>query len=369
MAIALVVLCNAAVDSLAPSPGARHLLSSGWMGVDLFFVLSGWLVGGLYWRERERFGTVHVGRFWARRWLRTVPPYLVALHVVFVAKRFVTGSGEPYDAGYLLFVQNYAPTIPYWAVSWSLCVEEHVYLALPLVLGAAARVRRGVLPVLGAIAVASFAARLMASSGPIDGISGPLYTQTHLRLEGIVLGVAASYVHARLPDVWAGLAGACRRLAVPALAALTLVAALPAAAAMRAGFTLVDVSMAVLLVAVAGARPLPGASSRAVRAVALTSYSVYMTHTAVLEGVSRVAGALPPGAAFGLALVLVGIVGAAFYALVERPTLRLRERWAPRRAGAPSLSGASVAAVTLPSGSAAAAAPAPRQWGRASAPG
>ncbi|HEX8386838.1 MAG TPA: hypothetical protein VF576_11680, partial [Rubricoccaceae bacterium] len=78
-------------------------------------------------------------------------------------------------------------------------------------------------------------------------------------------------------------------------------------------------------------RPLPGASSRVVRGLAAASYSVYMTHTAVLEGVARMEGALPDVLRFVVALGLVGVVGGAFYVTVERPTLWLRERWAPRR--------------------------------------
>jgi peptidoglycan/LPS O-acetylase OafA/YrhL len=131
--------------------------------------------------------------------------------------------------------------------------------------------------------------------------------------------------------MWVDLSRACRRLVVPALGAIAFAAALSPTATTRAGFTLVDLAMGILLVAAVSGRSVPGASSRAVRAVAVTSYSVYMTHTAVLEVVSWSAGRLPPAVVLGLAVVLVGVVGAVFYAAVERPTMRARERWAPRR--------------------------------------
>src|SRR5205085_8408589 len=68
-------------------------------GVDLFFVLSGWLIGGLLWREHEKFGNVQITRFICRRALRTVPPYLVALAIFYIGV-FVTRR-ERFDWGYL----------------------------------------------------------------------------------------------------------------------------------------------------------------------------------------------------------------------------------------------------------------------------
>ena len=143
-AIVPVVLANAGTEGVLTGTAGR-LADSGWVGVDLFFVLSGWLVGGLYWRERARYGGIQLGRFWARRWLRTIPPYLVALLVVYSARAALTDNADPFDWRYVAFLQNYTG-LPYWGVSWSLCVEEHFYLGLPLVLGLATRVRGGVPP-------------------------------------------------------------------------------------------------------------------------------------------------------------------------------------------------------------------------------
>ena len=132
-AIVPVVLANAGTEGVLTGAAGR-LADSGWVGVDLFFVLSGWLVGGLYWRERARYGGIQIGRFWARRWLRTIPPYLVALVAVYSARAALTDNADPFDWRYVAFLQNYTG-LPYWGVSWSLCIEEHFYLALPFVLG------------------------------------------------------------------------------------------------------------------------------------------------------------------------------------------------------------------------------------------
>ena len=339
VAIALVVPVNMVGEGvLRVGPTAARVLESGWVGVDLFFVLSGWLVGGLYWRELGRYGYVGLGRFWARRWLRTVPPYLVALVVVWGARAAVTDSADPFDWAYLAFVQNYTGT-PYWGVSWSLCVEEHFYIGLPLVLGAALRVRGGVPLALGAAALGSLVARVLTVP---DGASpwGLGYTATHMRLEGLALGVAAAYVFYRRPDLWPTLRRAGRALVLPGLAFVAAVPWLPLDVLNRYAYSGVALAFVAVVVAAADRRPLPFAASRAVRAAALTSYSVYMTHTVALDAYRRLAvGAFTdvPTAVHAVgALALVGAVGAAFYHVVERPTLAVRRRLAPRRSAVAS---------------------------------
>jgi peptidoglycan/LPS O-acetylase OafA/YrhL len=326
-AIAIVVASNASVEAGGAEGPLGSVLRAGWVGVDLFFVLSGWLIGGLYWRERERYGDVQLGRFWARRWLRTIPAYLVALHVVYLGKRLFVDPALPYDARYLLFVQNYIEGLPYWAVSWSLCVEEHFYLALPLALGLATRLRWGVPALLVVAAAASLAARVLM---PVGGLH---YTATHMRLEGLALGVWASWVYHCRPTWWPPLERLARAVAVPGLLLVVAVPFLPADVVRRFAYTGVDLAFAALLVAVATRAPLPTSTSPFVRAAALASYSIYMTHTVVLEAVEVVAGwgGLPPLVEFPLALALTAAVGGAFYLAVERPTLWLRERYAPRR--------------------------------------
>ena len=333
LAITLVVACNAVGEAVVSGPGARFA-EAGWVGVDLFFVLSGWLIGGLYWRERDRFGDVEIGRFWARRWLRTIPPYLVALVAIYSVRAAVTGRTDPFDWSYLVFAQNYAPSMPYWGVSWSLCVEEHFYLALPLLLALVSRVRGGVLAALGLAVVVSLGARLISVP---EGASqwGLHYTATHMRMEGLALGVALAYVFARHPAWWPGVVRGARWLVVPGLVFVAAVPFLPVDVLNWWGYTGVDLAFAALLVVLVARGPVWGSRSGAVRAVALTSYSVYMTHMTAFDAYRRVVMERAPGvpAAFHVvgALVLVAVVGGTFYLAVERPALWLRHRLAPRR--------------------------------------
>ncbi|HEX4406503.1 MAG TPA: acyltransferase, partial [Polyangia bacterium] len=112
-------------------------MRTGWMGVDLFFVLSGFLVSGLLFAEHQKYGKLNVVRFWVRRAFKIYPAFYFLLIV-----SAVTGF---HQKGWLLadvfFFQNYVPG--WWHHTWSLAVEEHFYLLAPLLLALIARAGRG----------------------------------------------------------------------------------------------------------------------------------------------------------------------------------------------------------------------------------
>lgn len=106
------------------------------LGVELFFVLSGFLIGSIIMRliEEKRFHTfTDISAFWKRRWLRTLPLYFVVL-LAFLRFDY-HGRHELFDyPTYFVFMQNFAYAIPdFFELSWSLAIEEHFYLWFPLV--------------------------------------------------------------------------------------------------------------------------------------------------------------------------------------------------------------------------------------------
>src|SRR5262245_57275931 len=121
----------------------------GWIGVDLFFVLSGFLIGGLLFEEAKKTGDICLRRFWVRRAFKILPPYFVFLAVVALLWLF-DGQPSVFDCWpNLLHAQNYLGTADFsvWH-TWSLAVEEHFYLLLPLVLLFLGSARRHWLPIL-----------------------------------------------------------------------------------------------------------------------------------------------------------------------------------------------------------------------------
>lgn len=105
---------------------------AGWTGVDLFFALSGYLIGRQLWRELQRTNRIGIGRFMVRRGLRIWPLYFAAL----VLTVLVVEPGKYSVSDWLpdlLFVANYTgPQVIHGG--WSLCIEEQFYLLAPLAL-------------------------------------------------------------------------------------------------------------------------------------------------------------------------------------------------------------------------------------------
>ena len=170
----------------------------GWIGVDLFFVLSGFLVSGLLFREQQQYGKVSLGRFFLRRGLKIYPSFYVFL-LATVALRIAWGRHlEPSQIlAELFFVQNYVHGV--WNHTWSLAVEEHFYILLPLLLIVLLKRFRGrsdpftVLPVVCAtLMVALLGLRIWnAAAQPFD-VATHLFP-THLRIDSLMFGVLLSY--------------------------------------------------------------------------------------------------------------------------------------------------------------------------------
>ena len=196
----------------------RHLLSAGllpwkltlatllWVGnagVDLFFVLSGFLIGRIVYRELESTGSLNVTQFWRRRWLRTLPAYFASLAFIRLSDLVLDDTFE-WDRlwTYLVFLQTYASRLTRFNWSWSLCVEEHFYLLLPLLVLALSRgVKRfsaaTTLRCLAAAAVLfSVCYRLSLYLGAPHSAEAwaESYLTTHCRLDGLGIGLALATV-------------------------------------------------------------------------------------------------------------------------------------------------------------------------------
>lgn len=322
----------------------------GWMGVDLFFVLSGFLIAGQLLRPWARGERPRYARFAVRRLLRTLPAYLaiVALYFVFPVIRDRDHIQPLWQ--FLTFTQNFGlQTDPPKAFShaWSLCVEEQFYLVFPITVAliAARPSARAVIAVITAVLLAGMLVRGYfwlhdVASRPFDPSAEPrfepymtlIYYPTWSRLDGLLAGIAAAIVQVFRPDWWGALLKRSNLVLAAGIAGIAVTASffhgqIAGFLAATFGFPLLAGSMALVVIAgsdsrsVIGRYSIPGAGM-----LATGAYSLYLSHKIVLHAVAEVAHGLP-SRAVALALALVGalVVGAALYWLVERPFLRLRE--------------------------------------------
>lgn len=180
----------------------------GWLGVSLFFTLSGFLIGGLLLAEHDETGRIDLGRFWSRRIRRLLPASLVAIAFAFVVMAIDVAqrSGDVVAdiRAAVLHVANWrfvAADAPYAGVEgvpspvqhyWSLAIEEQFYLLLPLV--AAFAIRRRMLGwVIGALVAASLGLQF-ALAGDVDRV----YFGTDTRLAELGVGVGLAIVFPRI---------------------------------------------------------------------------------------------------------------------------------------------------------------------------
>jgi len=133
LAIIVVVIYHAALSGFK-LPGRVDRF--GWIGVDLFFVLSGYLIGGQLLAPLARGNKINLGRFFARRVLRIMPAYFTVLAIYFLLPswREYPDMSQPLWK-FLLSVQNIAlHGGTAFSHAWSLAVEDQFYLALPFLL-------------------------------------------------------------------------------------------------------------------------------------------------------------------------------------------------------------------------------------------
>ncbi len=107
----------------------------GWTGVDLFFVLSGYLIGYQLLKEYKDNNGISFKRFYLKRFFRIIPAYIAVLIGYYSLSDLREGSGLPPLWRFLTFTQNLgldAQTQKSFSHAWSLCIEEQFYLLLPI---------------------------------------------------------------------------------------------------------------------------------------------------------------------------------------------------------------------------------------------
>ena len=300
LAVASVLLAHGALLHVDAHPGARFVLViCGVLGVEIFFALSGFLVGRQLLLVAE--GRAVLWRFLVRRWVRTLPNYYLFLAINAALAWWVIDRQHP-DARFLWFGQSLAwpATSQFFPESWSLAVEEWFYLLGAFAFAAAAAARAsprvlgwGLVVLLGAGPVARLVVQLSAAV-PIDAGARKI---SLLRLDALAYGLACAWIERHRPDRFLALQGRATRIAglVLALAGAALLAAwsvdlriFEPARSLRDQvlaallFSALPMAAACALPFLSAWRPARGVLVGTVEHVSAWSYSIYLVHFPLL---------------------------------------------------------------------------------------
>lgn len=301
----------------------------GWAGVDVFFILSGFLVGGLLMKEWKLRSKVESRRFLIRRGFKIWPQYYVYLGLMLLTRHRTVHQ----LAGNLLNIQNYVGGI---AHTWSLAVEEHAYLLLVMCLAVAGarRVRTRSLFVFFCIVIFAVIAlrQVLAARGL------PYFGGTHVRIDGILEGVLLAMLYHFRPEVFRRMQRMTWLWGASILGALLYFRLQPRSAVADAfsynAANLLGVALLMLLYKHREGRERP-AAYRLVAWIGLYSYGIYLWHVSMLSPIVWLAQRMPEPARVAWELtapIVLGIgIGYVTTTIVELPALRLRDRLFPRR--------------------------------------
>jgi peptidoglycan/LPS O-acetylase OafA/YrhL len=322
-----------------------HLWSyAGWTGVNLFFVLSGFLVGGLLFAEWRATGRLNPGRFMLRRMFKIWPSYYIFICLL-IAITSRAGADPRMLFPFFLHVQNYHGVIGTIAPhTWSLAVEEHFYVLLPLLLSVVGS-RRALALMLAVCLLGCAVWR------GIDRVDFPTVA-THHNLDSLAFGVLLGYLYHFQAAHFRKFSSHSVPLLTVGLSFVGL-GLVPGTQGSRVISTIVPVLLylgyGTILIAMLGLPADRGVSGRFFRGrvarllilVGVYSYSIYVWHIDIayrlvdlLAGAGLLSGASPslrwPTLMAGYVLLAVG-AGVLCGRCIEVPALALRDRLLPRQ--------------------------------------
>ena len=336
-AIVLVIGNHLAVGGshLAPSSvWGFTLFRYGWTGVDLFFVLSGFLIGRQLQRELQRTDSVRVPRFLLRRGLRIWPLYFV--WVGFLALALGKWRGIWPD---VTFLSNYFQGQV--SGGWSLSTEEQFYLLVPLLLLGVQRlfgpkgqawmplVLLALMPVVRAVSAAATGERGLAW----------MYGPIHTHCDGLLVGLFLAWASVKRPETLSPDHPHPWRWPLVAIAAGFVLRGIDQTLFSFTGLGLVYGGLAALGLR-AGPRVRQLTAWRGFHILSRLSYGMYLNHFEVLPRVlPRLTRALVPivgsgwmlaAVAYLIAILASALVAAVTFVVIEEPFLALREKWDAR---------------------------------------
>lgn len=325
----------------------------GWTGVDLFFVLSGYLIGFQLLKEYDRTNTIDLKRFYIKRFFRIIPAYIVVLVLYYSLPNHREGAGLPPLWRFLTFTQNFGidvQTQNTFSHAWSLCIEEQFYLLLPLSIISVFffRIQKGIVYLISALIILGFTLRIYNWTEYVQpfidsgnrrhmflGFVEKVYYPSYNRMDGLLIGVMIAAIFNFKPGIKDFLNKHGNLILLVGLGLFILAYKIcESFISYRTaiyGFPLISFAYGVILIAaISPTCFLCKFKSKVTLIIATLSYAIYLTHKQLFylvkigiekSGIDNIAVWT-----FWICIFIALMGGLLLHMLIEKPSLRLRKR-------------------------------------------
>lgn len=331
----------------------RYMLNGTWFenfpwvvlpdGVELFFVLSGFLIGGILLKILEKSNyqlsfknTLH---FWKRRWLRTLPNYylILLINALLVYFGVVTGRADAISWKFILFIQNFAtPFSGFFWESWSLSIEEWFYFALPILLLLAGLLipgRRTFLFIVLMLIVLPLAYRIHISDMKVNYYLWDVTFRKMVitRLDTVIYGVLAAYLHRYFNELWTRFKVQSFLIGLIIIFVTLYIEAEPESFFKKTFyFSLISFGAMLLLPLAHSAKDFNSSFGKLITHISLISYSMYLVNLGiVIAFINKNFPVLNPtdgSIKYILYWIIVIALSTLIYRFFEKPIMDLREK-------------------------------------------
>jgi len=322
--------------------------SFGWTGVDLFFVLSGFLISSQLFTQIKKGEQISVKQFFLKRFFRIIPVFWVTVGIYFCFPFFREKEALPPIWEFLTFTQNLGLNLKDFGTfshCWSLCVEEHFYLFLPLIV--IGLLKSNLFSKSYWLLITLFVLGFVIRIYSFDNLYLPklnnennwlywykyIYYQTYNRLDGLLVGVSIAGVYNFLPNLFNKISNYGNALFVVSLLTLTSAYFLcedqMTYNASIFGFPIIAFGFGfMVLSAISPTSFLYKWNSRVTTFIATLSYVIYLTHKGIIHTTHLVLKDFQINNNLMLVICILTCIGFAYFLhlTIEKPFMKLRNK-------------------------------------------
>ncbi|WP_075602578.1 acyltransferase family protein [Saccharicrinis aurantiacus] len=325
----------------------------GWTGVDLFFVLSGYLIGFQLLIEYKNTNRISFGQFYIKRFFRIIPAYLAVLIMYYSLSELKEGSGLPPLWKFLTFTQNFglnAQTEKSFSHAWSLCIEEQFYLLLPIsiVLLFKNKLQKTTPYLIIGLIILGYILRLYNWQEHVQpfidngnrrqmvyGFLEKVYYPSYNRMDGLLMGLSIAVIFNYKPNIKAKLIQHGNKVLLAGLMVFMLAYVLCANFISYNtsiyGYPLISLAYAIIvLAAISPTCLLYKFKTKFTLLIATLSYSIYLTHKQVYHFTKMFIKDLGNESieqwTFWICIIIAIVAGLLLHLIIEKPFLKLRDK-------------------------------------------